>query len=124
MKQKGHIVVVEPDDLIRELLERWLGEAGYTVVFQTLHELPGARNGAVAPELVVADVPSPRGAQELIQSLTEVYPSPILLVSARFRRGLGSSTDVARQLGVRKILPKPFTREELLVAVNESIETP
>ena len=115
-------MVVEPDDLIRELLERWLKEAGYTVVFQDLHELPKARNEESAPDLVVADVPSPRSVQKLVQFLRDVYASPVLLVSARFRRGLGSSTDVARQLGVRRILPKPFTRGELLAAVNESIE--
>jgi hypothetical protein len=31
---------------------------------------------------------------------------------------------LARQLGVRKILPKPFTRGELLSAVGESIDDP
>ena len=31
MKGKGFIVIQEEDDLIRELLERWLGEAGYSV---------------------------------------------------------------------------------------------
>jgi hypothetical protein len=29
---------------------------------------------------------------------------------------------VARQLGVSKVLPKPFTRGELLSAVSESID--
>ena len=124
VKRKGHILVVEPDDLIRDLLGRWLSEAGYVVVFQDLHKLSEPRNGEPPPELVIADVPSPHGAPKLIQSLREVYASPILLVSARFRRGLGSSTAVARQLGVRKIVPKPFTRAELLMAVNESIEAP
>ena len=33
--QRGCIVVVEPDDLIRELLERWLREAGYAVLLST-----------------------------------------------------------------------------------------
>jgi DNA-binding response OmpR family regulator len=28
----GYILIVETDDLIRELLERWLGEAGHAVV--------------------------------------------------------------------------------------------
>jgi len=28
---QGYIVVVEPDDLIRELVERWLGEEGYHI---------------------------------------------------------------------------------------------
>jgi hypothetical protein len=31
---------------------------------------------------------------------------------------------VARQLGVRNVLPKPFTRGELLSAVSESIDGP
>jgi len=45
-----------------------------------------------------------------------------LLLSARFRQGMGSSSSVARQLGVRNVLPKPFTRDELLSAVGESLE--
>ena len=59
MKGKGFIVIQEEDDLIRELLERWLGEAGYSV---------GAE-AREAPRLVIANVPSPRGAQALIESL-------------------------------------------------------
>src|SRR5262245_50055095 len=34
VQEKGRIHVIEPDDLIRGLLERWLGEAGYTVVVE------------------------------------------------------------------------------------------
>lgn len=124
VKRKGHILVVEPDDLIREILERWLREAGYTVTVQALQKLPKARMRGEAPHLIVVDVPNPRTAAKLIQSLQEVYPTPILLLSARFRRGLGASVDVARQLGVRKILPKPFTSDELLSAVSESIDVP
>jgi hypothetical protein len=47
--------------------------------------------------------------------------APILAVSARFRRGLGVSKDAARRLRVRKLLPKPFTRTELLAAVRECL---
>ena len=32
VQKRGYIVIVETDDLIRELLERWLGEAGYGVI--------------------------------------------------------------------------------------------
>jgi DNA-binding response OmpR family regulator len=113
MNGKGTIVVVETDDLIREMLERWLGEAGYVVV-------AGAR--AEEPVLVIANVSNPRAAQSLIRSLQTAYAAPVLAVSARFRRGLGSSIDAARLLGVRKVLPKPFTRKELLCAVREAIE--
>jgi len=112
VQSKGLIVIQEGDDLIRELLERWLGEAGYAV--------RAAQDES--PRLVIADVPSPRGAQPVIQSLKAAYGAPILVVSARFRRGLAESQEAARQLEVRSVLPKPFTREELLSAVEASLE--
>ena len=112
MKGKGSIVIHEEDDLIRELLERWLGEAGSVV----------HRDGHGPPCLVVCNVPSPRGAQAIIEGLRAVYPVPILVLSGRFRRGLAGSAEAARQLGVKKVLPKPFTRKELLAAVQASLE--
>lgn len=122
MQQKGRILVVEQNDLILRLLERWLGEAGYTVVVGTSASLARAVGEEGEPELVIIDVPTPRSAEETIKSVKEVHTSPILLLSARFRRGTGSSTSVAHELGVRNVLPKPFTREELLSAVSESID--
>ena len=122
MQQKGRILVVEPNDLILDLLERWLGEAGYTVVVGTSQNLAQAVDEGGEPELVIIDVPTPRSAEKIIKSVREVHASPILLLSARFRRGTGSSISVARQLGVRNLLPKPFTRGELLSAVSESID--
>ena len=122
MQQKGRILVVEPNDLILGLLERWLGEAGYTVVVETSQSLPQAVGEGREPHLVIIDVPAPRSAERIIKSVREICASPILLLSARFTRGTGSSISVAHQLGVRKVLPKPFTRGELLSAVGESID--
>jgi DNA-binding response OmpR family regulator len=120
--QKGYILIVETDDLVRGLLERWLGEGGYAVAAWEMRELPKSRTRDGVPQLIIVDVPSPHGAEAFIESVKEVYPSPILLLSARFRRGLGASMDVANRLGVRKVLPKPFGRAELLAAVRESIK--
>jgi len=107
----GGVLIMEEDAQIRELLERWLGEAGYVVT--TASDGP--------PRLIIADVAEPQSADERIAALRAVYAAPILLLSARFRRGLGSSADAALRLGVQKVLPKPFTRSELLAAVSDSI---
>jgi UDP:flavonoid glycosyltransferase YjiC (YdhE family) len=37
-------------------------------------------------------------------------------------RRLGGSSEAAQRLHVGKVLPKPFTREELLAAVREVVE--
>ena len=113
MNPKGYVVIREADAQIRELLERWLREAGYQVAPANL--------GDTKPTLVIADVPEPRAAERLIGTLQEEYAAPILIISARFRRGLAGSAEAARQLGVEKLLPKPFTRKELLAAVRESV---
>jgi DNA-binding response OmpR family regulator len=112
---KGYVVILEGDPQIRELLERWLREVGYLI------GAPGAvHNGK--PALVIADMPEPQSADALIGSLKEVYAAPILILSARFRRGLAGSAEAARRLGVKKVLPKPFTRKELLAAVRASVQ--
>jgi DNA-binding response OmpR family regulator len=111
---KGNVVVLEEDPFIRPLLDRWLREAGYRI------HSPG-NAGQDRPVLVIADVADPQSAQERIRALQE-YAAPILILSARFRRGLAGSEETARWLGVKKVLPKPFTRSELLDAVRESLE--
>jgi DNA-binding response OmpR family regulator len=117
---QGHIVIVEPDDLIRELLERWLGDAGYGVILPAKDHV----SAMVKPQLVIADISDPGSAGATIGALRAAYSAPILALSARFRRGLGGSSDAAQRLHVGKVLPKPFTREELLAAVREAAEKP
>ena len=122
VRERGRILVVEPNDLILGLLERWLGDADYEVsVASSLTRLKG--RGESPPHLVIIDIPTPGTAQKMISTVREVFSSPILLLSGTIRRGTSSSDYAARQLGVHKILPKPFTREELLSAVRGSIDT-
>jgi len=113
VSRKGFVLIHDEDVLIRELLERWLGEAGYAI----------HASGDDAPCLVIVDLPNPRRAQALIQSLQAVYAAPILVLSGRFRRGLAGSAETARRFGVNRVLPKPFTRKELLAAVAASLES-
>jgi CheY-like chemotaxis protein len=109
---KGTVVILEDDRPIRALLERWLGEVGYDVV--------EAAPGQITPVLVIANVPDPQAAEAVVGTL-QAYAAPILLLSARFHSGLGGSPAAARRLGVKKVLPKPFSRKDLLVAVREAV---
>jgi len=115
---KGCIVIVEPDDLIRELLESWLGEAGYGVILSAKDH----NANVIDTQLVIADISRPSSAEGTIEALRDTYSAPILALSARFRQGLGGSSEAAHRLQVVNVLPKPFTREELLAAVSDAIE--
>jgi len=113
VQHRDLVVVFEDDPHLRPLLERWLGEAGYSVT-------PQFPDGDTRPVLVIADVRDPQGADVPIRALQE-YRVAILVMSARFRRGLAGSAETARRLGVQAVLPKPFTRAELLTAVRDAI---
>jgi len=62
------------------------------------------------------------GARTVDLSAVNLGPGPARFRRKRLRRGLAESAQAARQFGVKKVLPKPFTRRELLAAVRESIE--
>jgi len=121
VQQKRRILVVEPDDQILGLLELWLSEAGYSVAAESSLRPPQAAGKCEDPHLVIIDVSDPLGAEKIIESVRQIHAGAILLLSARFRQGMGSSSSVARELGVSSVLPKPFTYEELLLAVGESL---
>jgi DNA-binding response OmpR family regulator len=102
---------------------RWLAEAGHCVLAAPKDHNPSmdmASPGTAS--LVIADISDPATASSTIRSLQDAYSAPILALSARFRRGLGLSSEAAERLCVGKVLPKPFTREELLAAVNEAAQ--
>jgi DNA-binding response OmpR family regulator len=106
---KRRLSVTEKDDLIRALMMRWLSDAGYIVTTN------GAGAGDIA--LVIADVPDPAQADAALRQLATRHGAPILVTSGRLRRDPAASKAVARRLGVARVLPKPFTCEELLAAV-------
>jgi DNA-binding NtrC family response regulator len=120
------ILVFEEDDLIRGLLEEWLVEAGFSVrqAGPTRSPDPSSERDHVA--LIIVDICQPRyGAAEAICKQKLAYPdAPVIAISGRFRSGLAGSTECARELGVRQVLPKPFTREDLLDAVRSAIAAP
>jgi CheY-like chemotaxis protein len=119
VKTDRKILVVEDDDLIRDLVVDWLAEAGYRVL---------RASGSVAdsnerPSLIVADLSTRKqDGCALVKVLRSMHPAvPILLISGWFRAGLHGWCEAARELGVGGVLSIPFSREELLSAVGEAL---
>ena len=110
------IVIIEEDDLMRELLKEWLGAAGHAVRERALRATPVAERA----DLVIVDVYMPRkvGADMVHAAQRAHRGAPVIAISGQFRPGLGRSRAAAQALGAQHIIPKPFSREELLAAVR------
>ena len=104
---------------MRGLLHEWLTAAGYTVSKRGLHE-PPAGEGA---DLVIVDLYMPRQVGgDVVRAVQQAHPGiPVIAISAQFRPGLGDSRRAAHALGARKLIAKPFTREDLVGAVRAVI---
>jgi len=112
----ARIVVVEEDQLIRGLLAEWLGAAGHTV---TVHDrIDGMPNDAA--DLVIVDIVRPRqGGCAKLRDLQKARPrTPVIAISGQFTAG-STGAPTASSLGVRRVIGKPFTREQLLRVVGD-----
>jgi DNA-binding response OmpR family regulator len=119
---RHRIAVIDRDDAVCELLRRWLIDAGHAV---ETRPSPACLGGV---GLVIADVASPRDARPVLgELLGPDGGAAVLLLSARFRKGQEGSITLADELGVKGVLPKPFTKRQLLNAVSQAMrraETP
>ena len=113
------IVIIEEDELMRALLVEWLSAEGYSVR-ATAHGDAAPRDKA---DLVIVDVYMPRreGTRKL-RAVKAAHPeTPLIAVSGQFRPGLAGSCTAAKELGVRQVIAKPFSRRELLAAVRDVV---
>ena len=113
------ILVADADCALYGLLEEWLAASGYVLA------------GACAPDaarhngydLIVVDLPFPREGGDVLRQLRHEHPDvPIIALSASFFSGVVLSGALARSLGVASVLPKPVTREALLVAGRHALQ--
>lgn len=114
MTRPLHIAIAESDDLIRQLVQLWLHDAGHTSDALDAGPVPARRF-----DLVIANVSSPRSAAAEVRALRAAHGAPLLLLSARF--GRTTPQTLAQQLGVAATLAKPFTRQELMAAIDRAL---
>jgi two-component system response regulator AtoC len=115
------IVIIEEDQLMQELLAEWLAAEGYPV--RTWDGSMPAGAAETDAELVIVDIFMPRsGGAEKLRAVRAAFPNvPIVAISTHFRSGLAGDGAAARALGVRQVIPKPFRRTDLLMAVRAAV---
>ncbi len=116
MNAAGAVLVVDDDVLVRDVVGRYLGQAGYqvTVAGDGVDALRAAK--AVLPDLVVLDLMLPGlSGLEVCQLLRAGSPVPIVMLTA-----LGEEEDriVGLELGADDYITKPFSPRELVLRVT------
>src|SRR5471030_1189105 len=111
-----HLLVVDDDERLRALLQRYLSSNGYRVT-----AAPGAAEAralmkSMAFDLLILDVMMPgESGLDLARSVRGASQVPILMLTAR---GGPSDRIAGLELGVDDYLPKPFEPRELLLRVS------
>jgi two-component system OmpR family response regulator len=116
MTRSGHILIVDDDQEIRNLLTAYLERAGYraTALAFGRELLPVVEQGGI--DLVVLDIMLPDSdGLTLCRDLRARSDIPVIMLTAR-----GDETDriVGLEIGADDYLPKPFNPRELLARIK------
>lgn len=116
----AHILLIDDDELLRNVLAKALGHAGHLVI-QAADGLQGVELAHATPvDLVITDLimPVQEGVETIVKLRRERPGLPIIAISG----GLTNSStylEIAAKIGATQVLPKPFTPQELLAAIEE-----
>ena len=112
----AHILVVDDDRRIRELLKRFLTDNGYRVTIAENATEARAQLAGLTFDLLVLDVMMPgESGFELTTSLRRTSNVPILMLTAR---GEAGDRIDGLERGVDDYLAKPFEPRELLLRIG------
>lgn len=112
----SHILVVDDDRRIRELLKRYLSDHGYRVTTAENAAEARAKLAGLAFDLLVLDVMMPgESGFDLTASLRRVSSVPILLLTARSE---AENRVEGLERGADDYLAKPFEPRELLLRIG------
>lgn len=113
---KAHILAVDDDDRLRDLLKRYLTREGHDVT--TARDAQSARKlmTTMAFDLMILDVmmPGEDGLSLLTSLRGQDQKTPVILLTAR---GLAAERIEGLRLGADDYLPKPFEPEELALRI-------
>ena len=121
MSAGAHVLIIDDDAIMRDLMADWLEAAGYGVRKAADCSAAVAEVQRAAPALIISDMfmPGPCGAMAIAQMRQAVPGVHVIAVSGHFNSGQGLSAQGALEAGAARALAKPVKRAELVQAVAE-----
>ena len=118
----SRILLIDDDDDVRYLVGRMLCDAGHVDVQEATNGVQGLLYHRQQPcDLVITDTMMPGGdGLDMIRALRldDANVKIIVMSGARQER-----LSLATAYGANRVLRKPFSREQLLTAVREVLDT-
>ena len=115
-KFKAHILVVDDDDRIRDLVKQYLNEKNYLVTTAIDAEDAQKKVGIIKFDLIVLDImmPGKSGLDFTVENKSKLY-TPIILLTAK---GEPEERVHGLEIGADDYLAKPFEPKELALRIN------
>jgi len=115
-KFKAHILVVDDDDGIRDLVKQYLNENNYLVTTAFSAEDAKKKVDAIKFDLIVLDImmPGKSGLEFTIENKDKLY-TPIILLTAK---GETEERIHGLEVGADDYLGKPFEPKELILRIK------
>ena len=115
-KFKAHILVVDDDDRIRDLVKQYLNENNYLVTTAFSAEDAKKKVETIKFDLIVLDImmPGKSGLEFTVENKDKLY-TPIILLTAK-----GETEDRIHglEVGAADYLAKPFEPKELILRIK------
>ncbi len=118
------VLVVDDEDQIRQLIRETLEQAGYDVQEASNGKQGLERYRAKPADLVIMDILMPdQDGLESIMTLRREFPASrvIAITGGSDMIGILNFLDVAKMLGARRTLQKPFDMQTLLDAAQSEL---
>ena len=117
---KNHILIVDDDDKIRNLLKDYLSENSYIVSTAENAEQAKERLEYIKFDIIILDVMMPgQNGYELTKEIKNQIKVPIILLTAK---GEVENRIKGLELGADDYLGKPFEPKELLLRIKNIIK--
>jgi len=113
---KAHILVVDDDDGIRDLVKQYLNKNNYLVTTAKSSEDASNKVKIIKFDLIVLDIMMPgKTGLEFTYENKKKIDTPIILLTAK---GEASERVEGLEIGADDYLPKPFEPKELILRIN------
>ena len=115
-KFEAHILVVDDDDGIRNLVKKYLNENNFLVTTANNAEDAEEKVKVIKFDMIVLDIMMPgESGLDFISKNKDKYNTPVILLTAK---GEASERVEGLEIGADDYLPKPFEPKELTLRIR------